>query len=288
MMAFTLEFDDTKLTERLRDPYKGIDETRPLGLSFLDFLSLGEALKENSHIYFRLVDGSAGMVHEDSWFYVQVKEFVDICVRTPELYSLDNFLFFLHLKGLSIPAHYINYYLDPENPPEDLIPPQLKLSPLEAAIRGFAKSDKSKNTITSVYTCDSIEDACIASIYHFLQLGLAIKVCANCGKYFVPLRRSDAIYCDRISPFRRSKTCKEDGSQRTFEEKIKLNEAEKLRRSIYQAKQMRVRRNPDILSYRENFDKWKTDAARWKKDIKKGHRTSEEFIQWLNDCKRKS
>ena len=268
-MAFTLEFDDNKLTERLRDPYKGIDETRPLGLSFLDFLSLGEALKENSHIYFRLVDGSAGMVHEDSCFYVQMKEFVDICVRTPELYSLDNFLFFLHLKGLSIPAHYINYYLDPENPPEDLIPPQLKLSPLEAAIRGFAKSDKSKNTITSVYTCDSIEDACIASIYHFLQLGLAIKVCANCGKYFVPLRRSDAIYCDRISPFRRSKTCKEDGSQRTFEEKIKLNEAEKLRRSIYQAKQMRVRRNPDILSYRENFDKWKTDAARWKKDIKK-------------------
>ena len=287
-MAFTLEFDDNKLTERLRDPYKGIDETRPLGLSFLDFLSSGDTFEENSHIYFRLVAGSAGMVHEDSWFYVQVKEFVDICVRTPELYSLDNFLFFLHLKGLNIPAHYINYYLDPESQLEDLLPPQLKVSPLEAAIRGFAKSDKSKNAITSVYTCDSIEDACIASIYHFLQLGLTIKVCANCGKYFVPLRRSDAIYCDRISPFRRFKTCKEDGSQRTFEEKVKLNDAEKLRRSIYQAKQMRVRRNPDILSYKENFENWKTDAARWKKDIKKGRRTSEEFIQWLNDCKRKS
>ena len=70
----------------------------------------------------------------------------------------------------------------------------------------------------------------------------------------------------------------------------KLTQArvEKLRRSIYQAKQMRVRRNPDILSYKETFENWKTDAARWKKDIKKGRRTSEEFIQWLNDCKRKS
>ncbi len=287
-MAFTLEFYDNNLTERLRDPYKGIDETLPLGLSFIDFLSSGDTLVENSHIYFRLVDGSTGMVHENSWFFVQIKEFVDICIRTPELYSLDNFLFFLHLKGLSVPSHYINYYLDPEKPPEDLISPQFKLSTLETALRGFANSDKSQNTITTGYTCDSIEDACIAAIYHFLQLGLTIKTCSNCGKYFVPLRRSDAIYCNRVSPFRRSKTCKEDGSQRTFEEKLKLNDVEKLRRSIYQAKQMRVRRNPDILSYKDAFDKWKTDVALWKKDIKKGRRTSEEFIQWLNDSKRKS
>ena len=287
-MAFTLEFDDNHLTERLRDPYKGIDEKRSLGLSFLDFLSLGEALEERSHVYFQLVDGSAGMAREDSWVYVQMKEFVDICIRTPELYTLDNFLFFLHLKGLSIPAQYVHYNLDPENPPEDLLAPQLKISPLEAAIRGFAKSDKSKNAVISVYSCDSIEDACLASIFHFLKLGLAIKVCANCGKYFVPLRRSDAVYCDRLSPFRPYRTCKEDGSQRTFEEKLKNNKIEMFRRAIYQAKLMRVRRNPEIASYKENFEKWKADVARWKRDIKKGRRTSDEFAQWLYDCKRKS
>ena len=286
-MAFTLEFDETRLTERIRAPYTRIDETRPLGLSFLDFLSAGEALGKRSHIYFRLVDGSEDAIREDSWFYTQLKEFVDLCIGMPELYSLESLMFFLHLKGLSVPAHYINYCLDPENPPEDLLHTYREMSPLESALRGFANSDKSKNAITGVYSCDSIEDACIASIYTFLKLGLVIKVCANCGKYFAPLRRSDAIYCDRLSPFRRSKTCKEDGSQRTFEEKIKLNGAEKLRRSIYLTKQMRIRRNPDVLSYRESFEKWKIDAARWKKDLKKGRRTSEEFIQWLYDSKRK-
>ncbi|MBS3982998.1 MAG: hypothetical protein KGZ41_04290, partial [Dethiobacter sp.] len=108
----------------------------------------------------------------------------------------------------------------------------------------------------------------------------------NCGKYFVPLRRSDALYCDRISPFNASRTCKEDGSQRAFEEKLKTDEAEKLRRQIYQAKQMRIRRNPNIQSYKESFERWKKDVNQWKKDIKKGHKTSEEFILWLEDSRK--
>lgn len=39
-MAFTLEFDDARLTERLRDPYKGIDEKTRWACRFLIFLLL--------------------------------------------------------------------------------------------------------------------------------------------------------------------------------------------------------------------------------------------------------
>ncbi|MBS4031476.1 MAG: hypothetical protein KGZ63_08655 [Clostridiales bacterium] len=281
-MAFTIEFDDNRLIEEISDPYRRIHETQPLGMSFTDFLSLGENLRQSSHIYLRLADLDERIDHT-SYTYVRMKEFVDLCIKDPSLYTMENFMFFLHLTGLSVPEHHLQYRFDPEKPVEDLVNPYLQISSFEAAVRGFAKSDKSKHAITSVYTCDGIEDVCMASLYHLLKLGLAIKVCGNCGKYFVPLRRSDALYCDRISPFNASKTCKEDGSQRAFEEKLKTDEAEKLRRQIYQAKQMRVRRNPHIPSYKENFERWKKDANQWKKDIKKGRRTSEEFIQWLED-----
>lgn len=286
-MAFTIEFDDSRHTERIYDPYKGIDETRPLGMSFIDFVSLGDELQKSEHIYLKLADGFECRITTESRLYVHMKEFIDLCIKDPALYTLESFMFFLHIEGLSVPQRHLQYRFNPEKPPERLVNPHIEMSPFEAAIRGFAKSDKSENAITSVYACDSIEDVCIASLHHLIKLGHSIKACSNCGKFFVPFRRSDAIYCDRVSPFNSSKTCKEDGSQRAFAEKLKMDEAEKLRRQIYQSKQMRVRRNPDILAYKENFERWKADTAKWKKDIKKGRTTSEEFVLWLNESKKR-
>jgi hypothetical protein len=280
-MAVTIEFDDTRLTERIYAPFKGIDETNSLGMSFVDFLSLGKKLSSRNHIYFYLFDNFDRYINEDSFLYSGIKEFIDICIKDSSLYTLDNFMFFLHMEGLSIPQHHLQYYFNHETVVEDLVNPYMQMSTMERAIRGFSKCDKSKNSITNVYTCDSIEDICIASLYHLIKLKTPIKICANCGKYFVPLRRSDAIYCDRISPFNTSKTCKEDGSQRTFEEKLKMNEAEKLRRSVYQTLQMRIRRNPDDEYHKEYFENWKKDVNKWKNDIKKGKKTTEEFIEWL-------
>lgn len=286
-MAFTIEFDDNRLTEKIIDPYQRINKTYTLGMSLVDFLSLEENLNQSNHIYFKLVDNPDGRINKDSRLYVRMREFIDICIKDPTLYTMEIFMFFLHLEDLAVPEHHLQYYFDQENPVESHINPYVKISSFEAAIRGFANTVKNKNTITSVYNCDSIEDVCMASLYHLLKLGLVIKKCNNCGKYFIPLRRSDAIYCDRISPYNPSKTCKDDGSQRTFEEKLKMDDAEKLRRSVYQVMQMRVRRNPDIEIYKENFEQWKSYVAKWKAGIKKGTKTSEDFIKWLNDSKKR-
>jgi hypothetical protein len=286
-MASIIEFDDNRLTERLYDPYKGVDETDTLGMSFTNFISLGKDLSKRNHIYFSLLDDSDMYISDNSFVYVRIKEFINICIKDTTLYTLENFMFFMHMQGLSIPQHYLQYYLDPDAPIENLVNPYMEMSPMERAIRGFAKFDKSKNAITSVYTCDGIEDICIATLYHLVMLKSPIKICANCGKYFVPLRRSDAVYCDRTSPFNSAKTCKEDGSQRTFEEKLKMDDVEKLRRSIYQTLQMRVRRNPEDEDHKDYFEKWKKDVTKWKKDIKKGKKTTEEFVRWLNWSKKR-
>ncbi|WP_139905479.1 DUF6076 domain-containing protein [Clostridium thermarum] len=286
-MAFTIEFDDARLTERIYDPYKGVDETDTLGMSFVDFFSLGKDLSKRNHIYFHLLDDPDMYINDDSFVYVRIKEFIDICIKDSSLYTIENLMFFLHMQGLSIPQHHLKYYFDQDMIIEDLVNPYMEMSPMERAIKGFVKCTKTKNAITSVYTCDSIEDICIATLYHLIKLKTTIKICTNCGKYFVPLHRSDAVYCDRTSPFNPAKTCKEDGSQRTFEEKLKMDDAEKLRRSIYQTLQMRVRRNPEDESHKDYFEKWKKDVTRWKKDIKSGKKTTEEFVQWLKWSKKK-
>lgn len=284
-MGFTIEFDDNRLIENISDIYRGLSMSGTLGSSFVDFISLGKDIQKSDHIYFSFIPEMKGRVSKDSYFYSRLIEFVDLCIKDSSLYILDNFMFFLNLEGLSLPQQHLEYHFN--NPVEDNVRYQLGKSPFERAIRGFANSNKTENAITNVYTCDGIEDVCMATLYHLLKLKMTIKKCNNCGKYFIPLRRSDAIYCDRRSPFNPSKTCKEDGSQRTFEGKLKFDDVEKLRRSIYQSKQMRVIRNPDITTYKENFDKWKRDVNKWKANIKNGLNTTEEFVQWLNESKKR-
>ena len=119
--------------------------------------------------------------------------------------------------------------------------------------------------------------------YRIVCKAKKMKKCLHCGEYFIPRYRSDTVYCDRVVPNSGGKTCKQVGAYRTFEEKLKNNTVEKLRRGIYQAKQMRVIRHPDVLEYQEDFKKWKAEVRLWKDDIKKGLRGSVEFEKWLMD-----
>ena len=41
-----------------------------------------------------------------------------------------------------------------------------------------------------------------------------VKICSNCGRYFIPLKRSDEKYCSYYSPQNPDKTCKEIGANR--------------------------------------------------------------------------
>lgn len=81
-------------------------------------------------------------ITDSSFFYVNIKEFIDICIKDTSLYTLDNFMFFLHLQGLSIPQHNLKYYFDQDKIIEDLVTPYMKIPTMERAIRGFANSNK--------------------------------------------------------------------------------------------------------------------------------------------------
>lgn len=282
-MLIILTFDDNRLTERVHDVSLGLQDTRPLGMSLADFLSFGNEMENNHPVYSQMIRKATEYEFlKETAYYLRLKEFVDLCIEDPTLYSLDTVMFFFNLRGSSIPEHHLEYCFDPDHPVEDLVTSQESMSSFARAIRGFSLSDKTQNTITSVYRCEGLDDLCTASLYHLARLGLTLKRCSNCRQYFVALRRSDAIYCDRQSPFRKKKTCKEDGPPRAFEKKAKMNTAAKLHRNLYAAKLMLVRRNPDIPYYKETFEHWKAEVKGWKADLNARRKTEEEYLQWLS------
>ena len=50
---------------------------------------------------------------------------------------------------------------------------------------------------------------------------------------------------------------------------------------------MLANRNPDIPIYLEKYEKWKNKANEFKKDIKKGLKTEEDFKNWIEETRKK-
>ncbi len=126
------------------------------------------------------------------------------------------------------------------------------------------------------YSCENIDEffaICMITIYNEKYI---ISKCQNCNKYFVPYRKNDAIYCDRISPQKDNKTCKEYASKRP-------KGVLELYRKIYMKKFARVNRNKDNFTYKNDFETWKETAEKLKSDYKKGIVSDETFEKWLID-----
>ena len=50
-----------------------------------------------------------------------------------------------------------------------------------------------------------------------------VKICSNCGRYFIPLKRSDEKYCSNKSKKNPAKTCKEIGAKEKQRKAIRNN-----------------------------------------------------------------
>jgi hypothetical protein len=50
---------------------------------------------------------------------------------------------------------------------------------------------------------------------------------------------------------------------------------------------MLVKRNPDILSYKEDWENFKQQANVWIADIKSGAKSEDDYFNWLLDMRRK-
>ena len=133
------------------------------------------------------------------------------------------------------------------------------------------------------FTTDSIYTYFYLIIY-FLTLSNYgyIQKCLYCGRYFYTSKINN-VYCDRV--YKDGTSCKILGSKLSQKRKEKDNPIYGKYRNIYAKKAMNVKRNPDIATYKEQYNEWKKTSRQFIKDIQNGVKTYEEFDKWLDENK---
>lgn len=150
----------------------------------------------------------------------------------------------------------------------------------DAFINGFDPDNTGINCYL-LGSHDRLRDIAMISFNEIASRGKTIRQCQNCGKYFIPFKRADTLYCDNPSPEDEEMTCKEYGTRRLWYERQKEDEIATLSRKIASAKGMLAKRNPDIPAYAASYEYFKVERMKWKKAVEEGSRSKEEYREWL-------
>ena len=134
----------------------------------------------------------------------------------------------------------------------------------------------------SLYTIKSSMSLLLFEAAHCMDNDTKFVKCANCGNYFVPAKRSDAIYCDFPSPQNKEKTCKEIGAQVTRANKEKTDITTKEYRKVYMKYKMIATRHPENRDAKKILDQLTNEARVWRRKMAEGSVTVDDFLQWLS------
>lgn len=128
------------------------------------------------------------------------------------------------------------------------------------------------------YELSDIDSLLSLEIINIQDSSITINQCKNCKKYFIPEKRSDEIYCDRI--FKNHKTCKEVG----YSNKIKNDLFKTEYRKAYKTQHAKIKRySENIPNYKEKY------FVPWKKALKEtmnkyqSSNDIDSFRKWIDE-----
>lgn len=130
------------------------------------------------------------------------------------------------------------------------------------------------------YETDNLYTAFYIMLYNMIGISNGhVKICGNCGRYFLT-PKATISYCDRIVDG--EITCKDIGSKEQQKRKEEKNPIIKKHRRIQQTKCTYSNRYPNEPYYKKDYDDFNIKANEFKRKIKKGKATMEEFDKWLD------
>ena len=112
-----------------------------------------------------------------------------------------------------------------------------------------------------------------------VTLGVVVKKCANCGRYFVPEGRSDTEYCSRVLDDQPEKTCQSVGALLKHQKKVENNRVYQEYQKAYKRHNSRTRQRKMTQS---EFLAWSDEARQHRQECLDGKMSEEDFIAWLN------
>ena len=254
-------------------------------IEFYKLYKIQDILKIAKKYYYDLVEN---LIKEQKMF----KDCIDFCYGNRPPISLDmltfqqrffvyNQLYHYPLKQFASDFETVNlldytYDTIPYNPevvdPRDII-----------FVSGIVKGmDEDGSCISSTNKYITSNFFTVMFIYMFNILGkqhLFIKECGNCKKYFIT-QKENVSYCDRV--IKDNLTCKDIGNKEYQKRKQEKEPVYNKYRNILSKKSMRASRNPDIDSYKKDYEDFKKKAQKYLNDIKEGKTTIEKFEKWLD------
>ncbi len=116
-----------------------------------------------------------------------------------------------------------------------------------------------------------------------VSLGMPIRKCANCCRYFILDGRSDIEYCSRPLANQPGKTCQDVGALNKYMDKVHTDPIRKEFHKAYKRNHSRVRVGSMTQT---EFLEW-SDEARVKRDqCIAGELSKDEFTEWVNKDRR--
>jgi len=131
--------------------------------------------------------------------------------------------------------------------------------------------------IEQLYEIDSIEDLFRFEFIKMIKHDIFIKKCKNCERFFIPKRRADAEYCERIYG-NTNRKCSEIGAMLRYERKVAGNPILEAHKKAYRRFHSRVRTKKMTQS---EFLSWSEEASQKRDECLAGELTFEEFVGWL-------
>lgn len=124
-----------------------------------------------------------------------------------------------------------------------------------------------------VFNLKNASDLFALELILAIQSGKPLKICENCGEYFFPAGRSDALYCDRIGIDGYS--CKKIGAHRLYRKNSRADSVKALYDKT--TKHNRYLKNQGKISERE-YMRWMQTVSEIYSDYKIG-RASESTLR---------
>jgi|GEM_PF-3323413 hypothetical protein len=121
-------------------------------------------------------------------------------------------------------------------------------------------------------------------LVYMVQNKIKLKICKNCGKYFYPEKRSDAIFCDDVSPQDNTKTCKEYGGYINQQNKINSTPTLKLHKQIYNTFRNQYNRDKKEINFKRLSD-FLEKSNHFKINVFYNEKTESEYLEWLKRVK---
>ena len=130
------------------------------------------------------------------------------------------------------------------------------------------------------YETENLYTAFYIMLYNIIGIqNWYVKICGNCGRYFLT-PKATISYCDRIIDG--EITCKDIGSKEQQKRKMEKNPVLKKHRRIQQTKCTYAKRYPKESYYKKDYEEFNKKANEFKRNLKKGKITVEEFDKWLD------